>query len=53
MRHSDLSHLLLGMIRRGPRTGYELRRILKETPLGRFSDSPGSVYPVLERLEAA
>jgi DNA-binding PadR family transcriptional regulator len=37
----------------GERSGYDIRRIFTQTPLGTFSDSPGAIYPALKRLEAS
>jgi DNA-binding PadR family transcriptional regulator len=48
---SLLDHLLLGLLLSGPKSGYDLRRLLQDSELGQFSDSPGSVYPALRRLE--
>jgi DNA-binding PadR family transcriptional regulator len=44
--------MLLGLLDHGPRSGYDLRKILTETPLRHFSDSPGAIYPALRRLAA-
>jgi DNA-binding PadR family transcriptional regulator len=41
---------LLGLVRQGVGSGYELRKQFASTPMGVFSDSPGSIYPALERL---
>jgi DNA-binding PadR family transcriptional regulator len=46
-----LEYALLGLIGQGVRSGYELRKQFASTPMGVFSDSPGSVYPALKRLE--
>lgn len=48
---STLETALLGLLARGPASGYELRRIFQSTPLATYSDSPGAVYPALRRLE--
>jgi DNA-binding PadR family transcriptional regulator len=57
MSRSTLSLLefaLLGLVHdHQPCCGYDLRKIFTETPMGRFSDSPGSIYPALARLERA
>jgi len=57
MSRSTLSLLefaLLGLVHdHQPCCGYGLRKIFTETPMGRFSDSPGSIYPALARLERA
>ena len=48
---STLEAALLGLLARGPASGYELRKIFLTTPLAAYSDSPGAVYPALRRLE--
>lgn len=50
-RRSLLEYALLGLLGRQPMTGYGLRRVFATTPMGLFSDSPGSIYPALARLE--
>jgi DNA-binding PadR family transcriptional regulator len=47
-----LGRALLGLLQDRPASGYDLRKIFTETPMGSFSDSPGAIYPALERLEA-
>lgn len=47
-----LGHLLLGLIRQQPQSGYDLRKLFATTPLGSYSDSPGAIYPALRRLES-
>jgi DNA-binding PadR family transcriptional regulator len=47
---SLLAHALLGLLQQEPRSGYDLRKIFANTPMGTFSDSPGAIYPALERL---
>ena len=50
--HSLLGYALLGLIRlRQPCSGYDLRRFFAGGPMATFSDSPGSIYPALKRLE--
>ena len=54
VRSQDLSTLeacLLGLLQEEPRSGYDLRKLFRDTPLMHFSDSPGSIYPALRRLE--
>jgi DNA-binding PadR family transcriptional regulator len=47
-----LSYALLGLIRlRQPCSGYDLRGFFASQPMATFSDSPGSIYPALKRLE--
>lgn len=49
---SLLGHALLGLIRLcQPCSGYDLRRMFAGQPMATFSDSPGSIYPALKRLE--
>ena len=51
MKTSPLEHCLLALIEHGECSGYDIRRILTQTPMRRFSDSPGSIYPALQRLQ--
>jgi len=46
-----LENGLLGLIALEPRSGYDVKRVFEETPMGRFSSSPGAIYPALARLE--
>ena len=46
-----LGYALLGLLHQKPASGYDLRKIFAETPMGNFSDSPGAIYPALRRLE--
>ena len=47
-----LSYALLGLIGlRQPCSGYDLRGFFAGQPMETFSDSPGSIYPALKRLE--
>ena len=48
---SILSYALLGLLQQQPRSGYDLRKTFSNTPMMSFSDSPGSIYPALQRLE--
>ena len=51
---SILEFALLGLVHdREPCCGYDLRKVFADTPMGSFSDSPGSIYPALARLERA
>ena len=49
-RLTNLEHLLLGLLHLKPASGYALRKTFASTPLGHYSDSPGSIYPALNRL---
>jgi DNA-binding PadR family transcriptional regulator len=48
---SVLGYALLGLLQQQDRSGYDLRKIFAATPMTTFSDSPGSIYPALRRLE--
>jgi DNA-binding PadR family transcriptional regulator len=48
---SRLGFALLGLIRLQPQSGYDLRKIFTTTAMGSFSDSPGAIYPALDRLQ--
>jgi len=47
---SLLEGALLGLLHDEQRSGYALRKLFATTPMGNFSDSPGSIYPALGRL---
>jgi len=50
---TDLEACVLGVVwRDGPCTAYAVRRELAASSTPRWSDSAGSIYPVLDRLEA-
>jgi DNA-binding PadR family transcriptional regulator len=49
---SRLGYALLGLLHQQPASGYDIRRIFTDTPMGAFSNSPGAIYPALRRLEA-
>jgi DNA-binding PadR family transcriptional regulator len=48
---STLEHAILGMLSAQPRSGYDVRRAFL-TNLRYYSDSPGTIYPALRRLES-
>ena len=48
---SGLEHCLLGLIEHGDCSGYDLRKVLTSTPMRHYSDSPGSIYPALRRMQ--
>jgi DNA-binding PadR family transcriptional regulator len=49
---SQLGFALLGLIHQQPMSGYDLRKVFTASALGSYSDSPGAIYPALNRLEA-
>src|ERR1039458_8829965 len=49
---STLEFVLTGLLRQKPQSGYDLRKAFTTTAMRHFSDSPGSIYPALKRLNA-
>jgi DNA-binding PadR family transcriptional regulator len=49
--HGDLRYLLLHMLSEQPRHGYELIRAIEDRMGGRYTPSPGAIYPTLTMLE--
>ncbi len=49
---STLEYALTGLLRQKAQTGYDLRKTFTTTGMRHYSDSPGSIYPALKRLEA-
>jgi DNA-binding PadR family transcriptional regulator len=47
---SLLGYAVLGLLHQKPQSGYDLRKVFANTPMGTFSDSPGAIYPALQRL---
>jgi DNA-binding PadR family transcriptional regulator len=47
----SLGYALLGMLHQKPASGYDLRKIFSSTSMKTYSDSPGAIYPALNRLE--
>ena len=47
---STLEYIVLGLISEAPQSGYSIISAL-ETGIHRWSASPGSIYPILKRLE--
>jgi len=50
-RTSSLGYALLGLLQQQPASGYELRKVFSAAAMKTYSDSPGAIYPALERLE--
>jgi DNA-binding PadR family transcriptional regulator len=40
------------LLRQNPQSGYDLRKTFSSTPMRHYSDSPGSIYPALKRMQA-
>jgi DNA-binding PadR family transcriptional regulator len=49
---STLEFALVGLLRHKSQSGYDLRKTFTETAMRHYSDSPGSIYPALKRLQA-
>jgi DNA-binding PadR family transcriptional regulator len=49
--NSMLAFALLSMVGQQAQSGYDLRKFFSSTPMRSFSDSPGAIYPALQRLE--
>ena len=49
---SNLEFALLGLLRQKPQSGYDLRKTFASTAMRHYSDSPGSIYPALRRLQS-
>ena len=47
----SLGYALLGLLQQKPSSGYDLRKIFSSTSMRTYSDSPGAIYPALNRLE--
>ena len=48
---STLEMALLGLVAQKPQSGYDLRKTFATTAMRHYSDSPGSIYPALRRME--
>jgi DNA-binding PadR family transcriptional regulator len=51
--HGDLRLVLLTLIEKEARHGYELIRLIEEMSGGAYTPSPGAIYPTLTLLEEA
>jgi DNA-binding PadR family transcriptional regulator len=49
---STLEMAMLGLMKQKRQSGYDLRKTFATTAMRHYSDSPGSIYPALRRLEA-
>ncbi len=48
---STLSLAILGLLSKNSCSGYDLRKVFLNTPMGLFSSSTGAIYPALKRCE--
>ena len=51
MKPTLLDLAILGLIQDQPLSGYGIRKVFEETAMGNYSNSPGTIYPALKRLE--
>lgn len=49
---STLEFAIVGLLRQKPQSGYDLRKTFTDTAMRHYSDSPGSIYPAVRRLQA-
>ena len=49
---SSLRLAILCLLLQAPRSGYQLKKVFEETPMGHFSASPGAIYPAVRGMEA-
>ena len=50
-RRGEARYVLLDALRDGPKHGYEIIKSLEERSGGRYSPSPGTVYPTMQMLQ--
>ena len=50
-RRGEARYVLLDALRDGPKHGYEIIKALEERSAGRYTPSPGTVYPTMQFLE--
>ena len=50
-RRGEARYVLLDTLRDGPKHGYEIIKALEERSAGRYTPSPGTVYPTMQFLE--
>jgi PadR family transcriptional regulator AphA len=50
---TTLEYVVLGLISTGPQSGYSIINTFESSVYRRWSASPGSIYPMLKRLEKA
>ncbi|MCR9253187.1 MAG: PadR family transcriptional regulator [bacterium] len=51
MRITTLDFAILGLLLSGDKTAYAIRMIFKNTAMGNYSSSPGSIYPSCNKLQ--
>jgi len=49
---TNLNYAILGALLEKPLTGYQIRKIFETTAMGQFSESTGSIYPAIKKLQA-
>lgn len=48
---TSIDYAILGLIKNEAQSGYGIRKIFETTAMGIFSNSPGTIYPALKRLQ--
>lgn len=51
IRTTTLDYTILGLLLSGDKTAYAIRMIFKNTAMGNYSSSPGSIYPATHKLK--
>lgn len=51
MERGMLRYIILSVLNDGPKHGYEIIKVLEERTSGRYSPSPGTLYPTLQYME--
>ena len=50
---TTLGYAILGLLHQEQRSGYAVRKVFENSPIGHYSSSPGAIYPALRRLQQA
>jgi DNA-binding PadR family transcriptional regulator len=48
---TSLDYAILGMVSHEPLSGYGIRKVFETTAMGNYSNSPGTIYPALKRMQ--
>jgi DNA-binding PadR family transcriptional regulator len=51
IKATSLDFAILGMITHEPLSGYGIRKVFETTAMGNYSNSPGTIYPALKRMQ--
>lgn len=53
MKITHVDYSILGLLNQRSLSGYQIRMVFERTALGKFSSSPGTIYPALKRLQGS